>query len=51
MRTNKTLQTAFIRRLGPEVNLANISFADPIALETLRLGLRADTLLEGLALA
>jgi phosphosulfolactate synthase len=42
---NKTLQTTFIRRLGPEVNLANISFADPIALETLRLGLRADTLL------
>jgi hypothetical protein len=27
------------------VNLANISFADPIALETLRLGLRSDTLL------
>jgi phosphosulfolactate synthase len=27
------------------VNLANISFADVIALETLRLGLRSDTLL------
>ncbi len=42
---NKTLQTTFIRRLGPEVNLANIAFTDIIALETLRLGLRADTLL------
>jgi phosphosulfolactate synthase len=42
---NKTLQTYFIKRLGSNVNLANISFADPIALETLRLGLRADTLL------
>lgn len=42
---NKSLQTTFIRRLGPEVNLANVSFSDPIALETLRLGLRSDTLL------
>lgn len=42
---NKTLQTTFIRRLGPEVNLANIPFADAIALETPRLGLRSDTLL------
>ena len=42
---NKTLQTTFIRRFGPEVNLANIPFSDPIALETLRLGLRSDTLL------
>jgi phosphosulfolactate synthase len=41
----KALQTTFIRRLGSEVNLANIPFADPIALETLRLGLRSDTLL------
>jgi phosphosulfolactate synthase len=43
---NKSLQTYFIKRLGPNVNLANVSFADPIALETLRLGLRADTLLD-----
>jgi phosphosulfolactate synthase len=42
---NKTLQATFIRRLGPEVNLANIPFMDAIALETLRLGLRSDTLL------
>jgi phosphosulfolactate synthase len=41
----KTLQTYFIKRIGPNVNLANISFADPIGLETLRLGLRSDTLL------
>jgi phosphosulfolactate synthase len=41
----RALQTYFIKRLGPNVNLANISFADPIALETLRLGLRSDTLL------
>jgi len=42
---NKSLQATFIRRLGPEVNLANIAFADAIALETLRLGLRSDTFL------
>lgn len=42
---NKTLQTTFIRRLGSDVNLANIAFSDVIALETLRLGLRSDTLL------
>jgi phosphosulfolactate synthase len=42
---NKHLQVFFIRRLGPDVNLANVSFNDVIALETVRLGLRADTLL------
>ncbi len=42
---NKTLQATFIKRLGPDVNLANVAFADAIALETLRLGLRSDTLL------
>lgn len=42
---NKTLQTYFIHKAGPEVNLANIPFPDAIALETLRLGLRSDTLL------
>ncbi|WP_077622740.1 phosphosulfolactate synthase [Sediminibacillus massiliensis] len=40
---NKKMQTFFIKRLGPNVNLANIPFTDPIALETLRLGLRSDT--------
>jgi phosphosulfolactate synthase len=44
----KDLQTYFIRRVGPEVNLGNVALADVIPLETLRLGLRADTLLEGL---
>ncbi len=43
---NKALQTYFIKRVGPNVNLANIAFADPIGVETLRLGLRSDTLLE-----
>ncbi|HZU76830.1 MAG TPA: phosphosulfolactate synthase, partial [Dehalococcoidia bacterium] len=42
---NKALQTIFIRRLGPDVNLGNVAFSDVIALETLRLGLRSDTLL------
>lgn len=42
---NKSLQTTFIRRLGPQVNLANIPITDAIGLETLRLGLRSDTFL------
>ena len=42
---NKSLQTTFIRRLGPQVNLGNIPAMEVIALETLRLGLRSDTLL------
>jgi len=41
----KELQTYFIKRVGTNVNLANIVAGDIIALETLRLGLRADTLL------
>jgi phosphosulfolactate synthase len=41
----KDLQTWFVRRLGSNVNLANIAPGDVIALETLRLGLRSDTLL------
>lgn len=41
----KDLQTWFVRRLGANVNLANIPPGDIIALETLRLGLRSDTLL------
>lgn len=42
---NKTLQTYFIQKIGPHVNLANVPFGDAIPLETLRLGLRSDTLL------
>jgi len=41
----KELQTYFVRRLGANVNLANILLPDVISLETLRLGLRSDTLL------
>jgi phosphosulfolactate synthase len=37
-------QTWLIRRLGNEVNLGNVRPDDVLALETLRLGLRADTL-------
>jgi len=40
---NKKLQTAFIKMVGSNVNLANIAFSDCISLETLRLGLRSDT--------
>lgn len=42
---NKELQVHFISRVGPDVNLGNIAPADVIGLETLRLGLRGDTLL------
>ncbi len=41
----KDLQTWFVRRLGANVNLGNIAPGDLLALETLRLGLRSDTLL------
>ena len=40
----KHQQVWFIRQLGPEVNLGNVLPADALSLETLRLGLRADTL-------
>ena len=40
----KQLQTYFVRRLGASVNLGNVHADDVIALETLRLGLRSDTL-------
>jgi len=36
-------QTWFVRRFGPDVNLANVPPADVLGLETLRLSLRADT--------
>lgn len=39
----KSHQVHFIHSLGPNVNLANIGFADSLSLESLRLGLRADT--------
>ena len=39
----KDQQAWFIREFGVDVNLANIALDDALALETLRLGLRADT--------
>jgi phosphosulfolactate synthase len=39
----KDQQAWLIREFGPEVNLANIAADDVLPLETLRLGLRADT--------
>jgi phosphosulfolactate synthase len=39
----KDQQVWFLRRFGPEVNLGNIAPDDVLSLETLRLGLRADT--------
>lgn len=42
---NKELQTYFLRRMGSSVNLGNIRAEDVIGLETLRRGLRSDTLL------
>ncbi|HVB50212.1 MAG TPA: phosphosulfolactate synthase [Acidimicrobiales bacterium] len=39
------LQNYFVRRLGPNVNLGNIAVHDIIGLETIRLGLRSETLL------
>jgi phosphosulfolactate synthase len=38
------LQAHFITRIGPDVNLGNIPASAVISLETLRLGLRGDTL-------
>lgn len=40
----KDQQVWFIRRFGPDVNLANIAAGEVLGLETLRLGLRADTM-------
>jgi phosphosulfolactate synthase len=39
------LQSYFVSRVGPDVNLGNIATSDLLALETIRLGLRSDTLL------
>lgn len=41
---SSTLQSLLITRYGSDTNLGNISFADILGLETLRLGLRFDTL-------
>ncbi|QEC46886.1 phosphosulfolactate synthase [Baekduia soli] len=40
----KVQQVWFLRRFGREVNLGNIAPADVLSLETLRLGLRSDTM-------
>ena len=42
----KAAQAWFVKQFGPEVNLGNIPPEEIIPLETLRLGLRADTLKE-----
>jgi len=44
----KDQQVWFVRRFGPEVNLGNVIPEDVLSLETIRLGLRADTALEGM---
>lgn len=41
----KDLQTHFIKLVGADVNLGNVAPTDVIGLETLRLGLRSDTLM------
>ena len=40
----KHQQVWFIQRFGPDVSLGNIAPGDVLSLETLRLGLRSDTL-------
>jgi phosphosulfolactate synthase len=42
----KSAQAWFVRELGPDVNIGNVPPEEVIPLETLRLGLRADTLKE-----
>ena len=42
----KHQQVWFLKKFGPSVNLGNISPDDVISLETLRLGLRADTMVD-----
>ena len=42
----KAAQAWFVKRFGPDVNLGNIPPDEVIALQTLRLGLRGDTLKE-----
>ena len=43
---NKAAQAWFVKQFGPSVNLGNIAPDEVIPLETLRLGLRGDTLKE-----
>ena len=43
---SKSSQAWFVKQFGPEVNLGNIAPEEVIPLETLRLGLRGDTLKE-----
>ncbi len=43
---SKAAQAWFVKQFGPEVNLGNIPPEEVIPLETLRLGLRGDTLAE-----
>ena len=43
---SKASQAWFVKQFGPGVNLGNIPPEEVIPLETLRLGLRADTLKE-----
>ena len=47
----KSSQAWFVKHFGPNVNLGNIPPDEVIALETLRLGLRGDTLVEVLLAA
>lgn len=42
---SKNLQSSLISRIGSDVNLGNVAPTDLAALETLRLGLRSDTLM------
>jgi phosphosulfolactate synthase len=42
----KALQTHFVTLLGPNVNLGNVAPGEVLGLETLRLGLRSDTLVQ-----
>lgn len=44
----KSQQAWFVKHLGADVNLGNIAPADVLSLETLRLGLRADTAQAGM---
>jgi phosphosulfolactate synthase len=43
----KAQQAWFVRQLGPDVNIGNVEPASVLTLETLRLGLRADTVSVG----
>jgi phosphosulfolactate synthase len=43
----KSQQTWFVRQLGADVNIGNVAPSDVLSLETLRLGLRADTVSVG----